>query len=111
LTFSPGKHCICGRAIAEAVNRRLPTEVALVRSQLRSFRQLRFPLPILIPSNASYSSIIGSRYNRPISGRRIKGTQSHPTPRKLKLVYHTKEMEHDYIIIAFNVSEVTTTKQ
>jgi hypothetical protein len=43
---------------------------------------LRFPLPILMPSTAPHSSsIIRGWYNRPISGRRAKWTQSHPTPR------------------------------
>jgi hypothetical protein len=39
-----------------------------------------FPLPILIPLIApqSPSSIIWGWYNRPISGRRTKWTQSHP---------------------------------
>jgi hypothetical protein len=46
-------------------------------------RVLRFPLPILIPPTAphSLSSIIRGWYSRPISGRRTKWTQSHPTPR------------------------------
>jgi hypothetical protein len=47
-------------------------------------RVLRFPLPILIPLNAWYSSsIIRGWYNRPVSGQITKWTQSHPTPRKL----------------------------
>jgi hypothetical protein len=41
---------------------------------------LRFPLPILIPSNAQYSSIIRGRYNRATIGRRTKRTQSHTGP-------------------------------
>jgi hypothetical protein len=47
---------------------------------------LRFPLPILIPPTAphSSSSIIRGWYNRQISGRRTKWTQSHPTPRNSK---------------------------
>jgi hypothetical protein len=46
-------------------------------------RIFRFPLPNLIPLTAPHSpsSIIGGWYNRPISGRRTKWTQSHPTPR------------------------------
>jgi hypothetical protein len=48
-------------------------------------RALRFPLPILIPPTASHSSsVILGWYNRSISGRRTKWTQSHPTPRKPK---------------------------
>jgi hypothetical protein len=61
---------ISGRAIAQAVSRRLPTAAARVRSQLRSceiyggqsgtgagfLRVLRFPLPILIPPTAPHSS-------------------------------------------------------
>jgi hypothetical protein len=48
-------------------------------------RVLRFPLPILIPLTPPHSSsIIRSQYNRPVSGRRTKWTQSHPTPRNRK---------------------------
>jgi hypothetical protein len=47
-------------------------------------RVLRFHLPILIPPTALHSSsIIRGWYNRPISGRRTKWTQSHPTARNL----------------------------
>jgi hypothetical protein len=61
-----------GRAIAQAVGRRLPTAAARVRAQVRScgicggqsstvagfLRVLRFPLPILIPLTIPYSSSI-----------------------------------------------------
>jgi hypothetical protein len=74
-----------GRAIAQAVNRRLPNAEARVRDQVKSceicggqsdtgagsLRMLRFPLPVLIPPTAplsSSSSIVRGRYNRPISG-------------------------------------------
>jgi hypothetical protein len=86
-----------GRAITQAVSRRLPTAAARVRAQVRSYgicgaqsgagafslRVLRFPLPILIPPTAphSSSSIIRGWYNRPNSGRRAKWAQSHTTPR------------------------------
>jgi hypothetical protein len=86
-----------GRAIVQAVSRRLPTVAARVQAQVRScgicggqsdavtdfHRVLQFPLPILIPPTApnSSSSIIWGWYNRPKRGRRTKWTQSHPTPR------------------------------
>jgi hypothetical protein len=80
-----------GRAIAQAVTRRLPTAAASVRAQVRScggqsgtragfLRVLLFPLPALSPLTVPRSSsIIRGRYNKPISGRRIEWTQSHPT--------------------------------
>jgi hypothetical protein len=81
-----------GRATAQAVSLRLPTAAARVWSQVRTcgicgghsgagagfLRVLRFSLQILIPPTAPYSSIIQDWYNRPISGRRTKWTQSHP---------------------------------
>jgi hypothetical protein len=85
-----------GRAIAQAVSRRLPIAAAWIRAQARScgicggqsyigarfLRVLRFHLPILIPPTAphSSSSIIRGWYNRLISGRSTKWTQSHLTP-------------------------------
>jgi hypothetical protein len=85
-----------GLAIDHAASGRLPTAAARVRAQIRScgiccersgpgadfLRVLRFPLPILIPPTAPHSSsIIRDWYNRPISGRLTKWTQSHPTRR------------------------------
>jgi hypothetical protein len=86
-----------GRTVVQAVSRRFPTTVAWVRAQVRLcgicggqsgtgagfLRVLLFPLPILIPTAAphSSSSIIRSWYNKPISGRCTKWTQSHLTPR------------------------------
>jgi hypothetical protein len=64
--YIPYVKSVSGRAIAQAVSRRLSTAAAWVRSQVRSrdiyggqsgtgagfFRALRFPLPILIPPTA-----------------------------------------------------------
>jgi hypothetical protein len=93
-----------GRVIVQTVSHRLPTAAVRVRVQLKLcgicggqsdigagfVLVLRFPLPIFIPltsppsssSSSSSSSIIRGWYKRPISGRRTKGTQSQPTPRK-----------------------------
>jgi hypothetical protein len=88
--------CPYGRAIAQAVSRWLPTAAVRVPSQVRSrgicggqsgtvagfLRVLRFPLSILIPPTAPHSSsIILGWYNRPVSGRRTKCTQSQRTQR------------------------------
>jgi hypothetical protein len=89
-----------GSAIAQAVSPRLPVAAARVRAKFKScgicggqsgtgagfLRVFRFPLPILIPLTPPHSSsyIIRGWYNRPISGRRTKWTQSHHTPRKKK---------------------------
>jgi hypothetical protein len=82
------------RATAQAVSRRLPTAAARFRAQVRScgicggqsgtaagfLRVLRFALPILIPPTAPHSSsIIRGWYNRTVSVRRTKWSQSHPT--------------------------------
>jgi hypothetical protein len=90
---------LSGSAIAQAISSRLLTATARVRARTRScgicggqsdtgtgfLRVLRFPLPILIPPSAPRSSsIIRGWCNRPISGRRTKWTQSHPTPRNFK---------------------------
>jgi hypothetical protein len=87
---------IPGRAIAQAVSRLLLTAAARVRARVTScgicggqngigggfLRVLRFPLPILIPPTAPYSSsIVRGWYNRPVSGRCTKWTQRHTTPR------------------------------
>jgi hypothetical protein len=42
-------------------------------------RVRRFPLPVLIPSHALYSSIIWDSYKRANIDRRTKCSQSHPT--------------------------------
>jgi hypothetical protein len=84
------------RAIVQAVSRQFSTAATRVRVRVWScgicggqngtragfIRVFRFPLLILIPPTAPYSSyIIRGWYNRPISGRRTKWTQFHPTPR------------------------------
>jgi hypothetical protein len=88
------KEDVVDRATDKAVSRRLPTAAARVLSQVTScgiccgqngtgagfLWVFLFPLPLLIPLNAPYSSIIQGGYNRPIKGRRSKETQSHPTP-------------------------------
>jgi hypothetical protein len=88
-----------GRAIAQAVIRRLSSAAAWLRALVRScwicrrqsgigagfLRVLRFPLPIFIPPTAPHaSSITRGWYNRPVSGRSTKWTQSHLTSRKKK---------------------------
>jgi hypothetical protein len=84
------------RAIPQAVNRGLPTAAARVRVQSIScgicsgqsgtttgfLWVLRFPLPILPTGPRSSLYIIRDWYNRPISGRRTKWTQSHHNQRK-----------------------------
>jgi hypothetical protein len=77
-------------------SRRLPTTATRVRGQVRScgicgtkcgtgayfLRVLRFYFQIFISLTAPHSSsIIRGCYNRSISGRRTKWSQSHPTPR------------------------------
>jgi hypothetical protein len=99
-----------GRAIAQAVSSWLPTAAVQVRAQVGScgicgeqsgagagfLRVLRFPLPILIPPTAPHSSsmsIVRGWYNRPVSGRRTKWTQSHLTPpQETKQYYYLENM-------------------
>jgi hypothetical protein len=82
-----------GRAIAQAVSCWLSTAEDRVRAQVWSsgicggqsgagagfLRVLWFLLPVLIPPTAPHSSsLVRGWYNRPVSGRRTKWTQSHP---------------------------------
>jgi hypothetical protein len=79
------------------VSRRLPTTAVRVGAQVRScgicggqsctgagfLQVLQFPLPIIIPLSDPHSwSITQGWYNRPVSCRPTKCTQSHPTPKK-----------------------------
>jgi hypothetical protein len=88
-----------GRAMAQAVCRRLSTAAARVRAQVRScgisggqsgtgagfLRVLRFLLPILIPPVAPHSSsIIRGWYNRPVSGPTYQVDPFSPHPKKQK---------------------------
>jgi hypothetical protein len=88
-----------GRAIAQAVSRRLLTAAARVRAQVKScgiyggksgagagfLRVLRFPLPILIRPTASHSSsIIRGLYNRPKKWPTYQVDSVSPHPEKLK---------------------------
>jgi hypothetical protein len=99
-----------GCAAAQAVSRRLPTVTAWVRSKARSYgtcgrpEYLHFPLPILIPANAPYSSImIRSWHNRLTSGRRTKRTQSHPT--------RVGDAFPHYDVISFTINTKTKKQQ
>jgi hypothetical protein len=91
-----------GRGTAQAASRRLPTSAARIRAQVRScgicggqsgtgagfLRVLGFPLPILIPQTAPYSSIIWGWYNRPVVADVPSGLSLTPpqeTERKLRL--------------------------
>jgi hypothetical protein len=83
-----------GHAIAQTVSCHLPTTAARVWTQVKSwgmrdgqcgteagFLQVPgFPLPVLIPPNAPYSSIIWGWYNTPINDWCTKRTQYPPTP-------------------------------
>jgi hypothetical protein len=82
-----------GRVIAQAVSRRIPTAAARVRAQVRSYgicggqsghvfsKYFGFPCQFSFHRLLHTSSIIRGWYNRPISGRHTKWTQSHPIRR------------------------------
>jgi hypothetical protein len=91
-----------GRAIAQAVSRRLPTAAGRVRARVRScgicgeqsgtgagfLRVLRFPLPIFIPpiGPQSPSSIIWDWYNRPEEAAVPSGLSLTPGARERKTI-------------------------
>jgi hypothetical protein len=113
-----------GRAIAQEISRRLPTAAARFRAQVRScricggqigtgaglLRVLRFSLQILISPTAphSSSSIIRGWYNRPISGRSTKWTQSHPTPRHYDRPHYYPPVYAcaSWVVLPFRYTEV-----
>jgi hypothetical protein len=82
----------------KAILRRVPTVTVRVQSHVKScgicgiqsgrkagiFRVLQFPLPSLIPPDASHPSATRGWYNCPNSRLTKKWTQSHPTPRSQK---------------------------
>jgi hypothetical protein len=92
-----GSYVSLGRAVGQAISRRLPTAEVWVRAQVRScgicdgrsgtgavffLRVLRFPLPVLIPPTAPHSSsIIRGWYNMPI----VDSVPPHPKKLKKKL--------------------------
>jgi hypothetical protein len=89
---------VIGRAIAQAVSRRLQAQVRSCGTSggqsgtgAGFLRVLSSPLPILIPPTALHSSlfIIWGWYKKPISGRITKSTQSHPNPRNYKKTFVT----------------------
>jgi hypothetical protein len=114
ITYSTNVN-VTGRAIGQAVSRRLPTMTALVRAQVRTricggqsdsgarfLRVLRFPQPVLIPPTDPHSSsLVRCWYNRHISGRHTRWTQFHPPPKKLK------KRECDIPILPMHVTAVT----
>jgi hypothetical protein len=108
-----------GHATAQAVSHQLPITATRVRAQVRScgicggqsgaaadfLLVLRFPLPILIPPTAPYSSpIVRGGYNRPFSGRRTKWTQSHPTARNKKKTTLRRTFVRNMYTKLFNIN-------
>jgi hypothetical protein len=92
---------LLGYTIAQAVSHWLFTAAAQVQTQVRPkgicggqigagagfLWVLQFPLPILFPTAwYSSSSTIQGWYNRPNSDWCTKWTQSHPTPRTIRLL-------------------------
>jgi hypothetical protein len=50
----------------------------------------QFPLPVLIPPTAPYTSIIQGWYRRPTFGQCTKWAQRHPIPQIKKCIYCVK---------------------
>jgi hypothetical protein len=111
-------YTLLGRAIAQAVSRRLPTAAARVRARVRLcgicggqsgtgaglLRVLRFPLPIGIPPIAPQSSsIIWGWYSIPDSGRSTTWTQFTPCQNNVHIyIYiHTYILVHTLLTQAF----------
>jgi hypothetical protein len=110
LPHSTAKHTVIMSTVTvswpQTVSHWLPTLAAWVRAQAKScgicdgqsgtgagfLRVLQFPLPILIPSTAPYSSIIRGWYNMPNSGPHTKLTQSHPTQRTEALLVGNSQL-------------------
>jgi hypothetical protein len=116
--------CLCqcdgGRAIAQAVSRRLPTAAARVRDQVRLcgicggqsgtgagfLRVLRF-LPANSDSTDCSTFIIrrlGLLEYRPVSGRRTKWTPSDSTPRRRNVM----ELPAQNLVLALTVIQILT---
>jgi hypothetical protein len=70
---------------------------------------LGFPLPILIPPNIPYLSIIRTSYNRTIISRHTEWTLPH-LPKKMttklvtKTVYHNAQLRYWYAVLTEEVS-------
>jgi hypothetical protein len=107
-----------GRAIAQAVSRRLPTAVAGVRAQVSLcgicgrqsgagvgfLRVFRFPLPIFIPpiSPQSPSSIIWGWYNRPVVAAVPSGLSL--TPLRIVIILLTMKI---FLHLLMHLSSIT----
>jgi hypothetical protein len=114
-----------GHVIAQAVSRRLPMAVTLVRAQVKpclirggqsgtgaGFLQvLCLPSSILIPPTAPHSSsIIRGWYNRPISGRHTKRFSLTPSQVTKVKIYHVHNFRNvgttEYSTLTLNEEHV-----
>jgi arylamine N-acetyltransferase len=93
-----------GRAIAQAVSRRLPTAAARTRAQVRSCRigagflqVLWFPLPILIPPTAhTHDLLSGAAKIGHLVADLPRGLSLTAPPRNLKKEEEERRMETPY---------------